>query len=166
MKTNLSLEDFTYRLAKAEDVKFYYEIVSDSVSRQNSFNSDPISYESHEKWFSNKLTDEIARMYVIEIRNDRVGQVRLEKEGNSAIVDIGIHPTWRGKGLGSLSIEKVTKRILADGFADEAVAWIKLENVISQKAFEKAGFARDLNRPVKKNAGCWVYRIKGDPIEK
>ncbi len=130
------------RVVTADDVKRYFDWANDPDTRQQSFNSAPIAWESHEAWFARKLGDPNALLLVYELENSEpFGQVRFEKQPDGeVIIGVSIDKLSRGRGLAS--------RLIANGCEVCRTVWgnvpvsayIKPDNQPSIRAFERAGF--------------------------
>lgn len=108
------------------------------------FNNDEIDYEEHKKWFNRKIEDENVRIYIAENENGKkLGQVRFEVgEGQGSNISVNLNPHFLGKGLGHRIIKSATVFFLEQRQEVERVtAEIFEENIVSQKAFEKAGYS-------------------------
>lgn len=132
--------------ATADDVQLYYVWVNDPATRQQSFNSEPISWEDHVAWFSRKLTDPNVLLLVFVVQGesgDPVGQVRFEKQPDGeAIIGVSVDASFRGKGLASWLIQAAVQTYQEDWGDVPITAYIKPENVASVRAFERAGFVQ------------------------
>ncbi|GAB3993560.1 hypothetical protein GCM10028807_29080 [Spirosoma daeguense] len=135
-----------YRTAQTADSQLYFDWANDPVTRQQSFNSTPISLETHTAWFTRKLADPNALLLVFfDEAKQPVGQVRFERKPvadmpDEIIISTSVDANHRGKGLAS--------QLIAQGCAIcqkrwEAVsihAYIKPDNQASIRSFERAGF--------------------------
>lgn len=54
------------RLARMQDCKMYFDWANDPMTRQQSYNSEPIPYVNHENWFINQLESNRSILYVVE----------------------------------------------------------------------------------------------------
>ncbi|GAB3540721.1 GNAT family N-acetyltransferase [Spirosoma fluminis] len=131
----------TYRLATPEDSPLYFDWANDPDTRRQSFNSDPISLETHEGWFDRKLAD--ANALLLLFSNEAgvpVGQVRFERTSGEVIIGASVDAHFRGKGLAS---ELIRQGCVAcrKQWGDLLIhAYIKADNQVSVRSFEKAGF--------------------------
>ncbi|GAB3491563.1 hypothetical protein GCM10027341_04720 [Spirosoma knui] len=131
----------TYRLATPEDSPLYFDWANDPDTRRQSFNSDPISLETHECWFSRKLAD--ANALLLMFSNEAgtpVGQVRFERTSGEVIIGVSVDTHFRGRGLAS---ELIRQGCVAcrEQWGDVLIhAYIKADNQASIRSFEKAGF--------------------------
>lgn len=128
------------RSVQAKDVDLLYNWSNDELVRAQSFSSEEIPYESHCKWFEQKLKDTKAILLIIEVEGVSAGIVRFDEKEDQVIIGVSIDGQFRGKGLGSEFI----KVGVAEFFKSSALtilASIKKENVASVKSFQKAGFS-------------------------
>ena len=110
-------------------------------NRKNFFNPDPVGREEHERWFNKKLRDAESIVYIAYYGGDKIGSVRFEKKEDYISTSVILSPNFKGMGFGSriiqlgvmtfISEKKPTKPIKAD---------IKSDNIVSIKAFQRAGF--------------------------
>ncbi|MBO0939410.1 GNAT family N-acetyltransferase [Fibrella sp. HMF5335] len=162
--------DYHARLATADDAQLYFEWANDPATRQQSFNSEPITWENHVTWFTRKLADPNALLLVFEVPSgDPIGQVRFEKRPDGeVIIGISLDAFFRGKGLASTLIRAgvgvCRERWGSPATAGHAIpisAYIKPENVASIRAFERAGFHFDHeSRKFGVNALCLTFNIE------
>ncbi len=111
--------------------------------RQQAFFSRPIAYADHRKWFRRMKDDARVRLYIAEnFRKEKIGQARFDRDGRrSSLISANLNPEFFGRRLGSRLVQEATRDFLKKYPAVKHVlADIKLNNVISQKAFVKAGY--------------------------
>jgi RimJ/RimL family protein N-acetyltransferase len=133
--------EVSLRHAVESDVQLTFEWVNDKSTRENSFSSEPIPFETHKKWWKAKMDDKNSLYLIAEIKGQPAGIVRFDKKEDSDNYTIGINIGCSYRGLG-LSHE-LLKRAWSSFFDihDASVeAYIKQENIPSIKSFEKAGF--------------------------
>lgn len=129
-------EEFSIRLAKTEDMKNVFDLSNDDTVRQNSIHTEKIEWETHVKWFENRLNNTNSPFYIIEsLSEDFIGQVRIDKKDEN-IISISIKKDFRGKGLAPDIIRECS---IKSKF-NEIYAYIKSDNIPSQNAFIKAGY--------------------------
>jgi len=136
-------EETEYYIQEADfsDLELYFEWANDPDTRSQSFNSNPIPFEEHQKWFAEKMGDESQLLLKLKRENESVGQVRFSIEGNTATVNYSLDKKFRGKGLSFVLMKKAIEYIIFHHPEIEKVqGWVKLENVASQKAFLKNAF--------------------------
>ncbi len=93
-----------------------------------------------------KLGGGESQVYILEDGEDKIGTLRLDFDGNEVTVSYSIAAEYRKKGYGTVLIrlaeEKVPQRTLMKAF-------VKQENVASNKIFQKLGYKRDGTQYVK-----------------
>jgi RimJ/RimL family protein N-acetyltransferase len=138
------MENIYLRTATKEDVDILYNWANDKAVRQNSFNTAPIPYENHVKWFNNILSDDTVLQYIMCDEADTpLGQIRLNLLRDKALISYSISPNHRGKGLGyKLLLLIIDKAKNACPDIKTLVGQVKYENISSIKVFEKCGFER------------------------
>ena len=109
--------------------------------RKNFFNTNPISWDEHEKWFKAKIKDSYTSIYIACSGKDKVGSIRFEDKSDVIKVSIMLNPDFLGKGFGSEVIRLGTERFIKEKNPYKPIhAEIKRDNIASLKAFQKAGF--------------------------
>jgi len=130
------------RYAKPEDCQLIWEWANDSNTRAVSFSSEPIPWESHVKWFSEKMRDSNCMFFIALDANDfPIGQIRYEVDGTEATVSVALAPSQRGKGYGTQIIQMASKKVFDCISIGIIHAYIKPDNTTSIRAFAKAGFS-------------------------
>ena len=129
------------REIEERDKQKTFEWANDPVTRQNSFNSDPILFEQHSIWYDSKLNDNTAHYFVCEVDSKPAGLVRFDfnEDEQLFIVGITIDENYRGRKLAADFLSKTCckfKRIASNPI----MAYIKEDNIASIRSFEKAGF--------------------------
>jgi RimJ/RimL family protein N-acetyltransferase len=71
-----------------------------------------------------------------------LGLARFDMQSHSATVSVSIDAEFRGQGWGARLIRKACEAFFAACPVARVKAYIKPDNVASQKAFAKAGFSR------------------------
>jgi UDP-2,4-diacetamido-2,4,6-trideoxy-beta-L-altropyranose hydrolase len=135
-------QGFVFRPVISEDCHLVWEWANDSVTRENSFSSDPIPWEDHIAWFNSKLADPHVIFYIIQIASVPIGQIWFRIDGQEAIVSINIAPAQRGKGYSGQIIRMASMRLIKTTMVRKIHAYIKPGNMTSIKAFIQGGYAR------------------------
>lgn len=129
------------RKAQKQDLMFYFQLRNEPSVRVLSFSAEPVDIATHTTWFSQKLQDPNTYLFVIEVGNELIGQIRVDVEDNQGEVSIAIVPEHRGKGYAALAIQEASERVFEEAaYVDAMVAHMKIENIASQKSFKRAGF--------------------------
>ena len=121
------------------DMDIIYKWINDDEVRNNSFNSDYIEYETHVKWFNEKINSNNIYMYIILNNNKEIGTIRLEKHNSKAIISYLISNEYRGKGYGNKVIDLIKKEAIINNI-DILEAVVKKDNIASRRIFINNGF--------------------------
>ena len=127
--------------AGPDDVRDVYELSNEPGVRKSSFNTQHIEFEEHEKWFIERLNDNSCIFMIARYREDVLGQVRFNVDGDEAVVSISISKKYRALGAGGIINRKALKYL--EAAAPDVVvvkAFIKKDNDFSVEFFEKAGY--------------------------
>lgn len=137
------MEDKVYlRRADREDVELFFKWVNEPAVRANSFNTEPIPWENHQKWFEKVLADAEVRIYVLMHDNLPVGQVRLVFEDSKWQISYSIVSAYRGQGYGKRILQLAENELISNGRNGEKLfAEVKAHNMASQRIFNSLGYA-------------------------
>ncbi|MBU5436664.1 GNAT family N-acetyltransferase [Tissierella sp. MSJ-40] len=129
----------SYKLVNVteNDCDLIFQWSNDKDVRLNSFNSNPIKYEDHIKWFKDKMKSNDSIMYIFKVCDGKVGLIRLDKlENNTYIINYSIAREHREKGYATILL-RLVKEKYKDSFL---IGKVKKENIASIKAFIKAEY--------------------------
>jgi RimJ/RimL family protein N-acetyltransferase len=143
MKAMRERNPLNLRYVRKIDCYWLWTLANHPVIRNTAYESDPIAWDDHQKWFNAKYNDPACTIYVAEKGQEAVGQIRFDLEENTAIVDLAVDPARHGRGYGTALIRKGTKRFIEKSKATHVFAYIKADNHASVRAFEKAGYTFD-----------------------
>lgn len=122
-------------------VDIYFDWANEQEVRMNSLNSETIKYEDHVKWFTDKVADTNAIMYLVKMKNEAIGQVRFDREEDRVFrINYSIAKGFRGKGLASLLLLKTIRKMQKDHGSFHLRATVKKDNIPSQKVFINLAF--------------------------
>ena len=150
-------EDIVITSAGEEDMRDIWEWRNHPAVRGNFFNTAAVSWEEHQKWFQERMSDSHCRIYIARRGEEKVGVIRFEPEGKGAQVSVHLNPVCLGQGLGSRVIRAGTRRFLKEQAAQPVIARIIKRNVASVKAFTKAGY-----RCLSEDEEVVTYGYEGD----
>ncbi len=129
------------RPAEQGDLMLTFELFSDPITRKMDFNQEPVSLETHQKWFRDVLTLPGKYQMIIDgLHQDKwipIGQVRVNDGGE---ISISLAPQFRNQRLGTPAIIAAIAHIQGNKDMKVLIAHIKQENTNSAKAFLRAGF--------------------------
>lgn len=132
---------FRFQNVRTKDRKQIYQWSNAPEVRAISFNTEPIKWADHCKWFAKKLKDPKCLFFKIKWLNHSIGQIRFELNGRTANISVSLGRKYRGQGLGTQAIRLSTKKIfnlVPRIFSVDA--FVRGENKSSVNAFLKAGF--------------------------
>ena len=147
------------RSATLADEGLYYAWANEFEVRQQSFNTEPIPLDQHQRWFRSRLQTSDALLRVLVDREGLpLGQIRFERvadEPARATISFSLDPVARGHGLAS--------ELLQLGVADLAQQWggpvdaygeVRVANAASARAFLRAGFVE--GPPPRQGVRCFM----------
>lgn len=166
-QNDLSAVAYTIRPARRSDSRLIYELAMDPRIRAMSTRSEEFTFEEHERWYAEKRANRLSAIWIMEVGDIPVGQVRYgiimprfcrdtDEEGvycecvdatcrcaqvtGSAEVAISIVPhEWR-KGY-ALTLLRETMPFVRDWLkVDTLVALVLRYNRPSRRLFRRAGF--------------------------
>ena len=131
------------RQAKEQDMDVLLHWANEKQVRQASFCSEPITSQQHQKWFQNVMKSDCIWQFIYEVNGCLIGQIRITVEDNAAVISYSIAKEHRGKGYGKRMV-KLLEREVRDNYPEisELRAYVKNENIASQKVFEGLGFGK------------------------
>ena len=130
----------TLRPAVHEDCERVWRWRNDEETRRASFDSSPVPFETHERWFLDSLRRRRRKVYIVVAGDRPSGVVRLDVTGRQATVSIHLAPEWRGRGVGPRALAALADVAFGRLGLVRLVARIKADNAASLAAFRRAGF--------------------------
>lgn len=140
-----------FREVKKEDCLKIFEIANDDEVRKSSFNSEKIMLNDHKIWFNNILNDASVKFYVLEFKDDLIGQLRLDFDEEFPVISISLNKEYRGLGLSKILLSKGLE--LVEG---KVIAYIKQDNFRSISFFKSMGFKKDCEVVIK---DCQAFKF-------
>jgi UDP-2,4-diacetamido-2,4,6-trideoxy-beta-L-altropyranose hydrolase len=140
---HLKGEKIWLRKAESCDSRLLWNWANRPEVRSAAFATEAIPWESHLRWFEDRLNRANCRIFVaFNDSDDAVGQVRFDlMDPDKAEVDVSVDSTHEGQGLGSAIIRMAATELFRE-FPNVIVhAYIKAQNQASLRAFQKAGFS-------------------------
>ena len=136
-------EIISVSLAKIKDVKLLLKIHNTSVKGGYLNSKNLIVYKVHFEWFKKKLKSN-SKIYIGKNSSKKkFGYVRFDEVKNNIFeVSLGNLPSFYGKGLGSLMLEKSIKKFKKNYKSIKIIAIVKKFNVRSAKCFLKNNFVK------------------------
>jgi UDP-2,4-diacetamido-2,4,6-trideoxy-beta-L-altropyranose hydrolase len=137
--------------ATMEDAEILFKWANDPVVRSYSFSSEPIIWENHLKWLSNKLSSLNSVIYIGSVDNQKIGQIRFDIIDEIAEIGISVDQKFRGKGFGFSLLTYAISCFFCEFQIQIVQAKIKSNNFASKQIFEHAGFHRTGNLLIDNN---------------
>lgn len=152
--------NYFIRKAVAKDVDTYFKWANDKGVRENSFNSEPIAYSSHCKWFNTALQRKDTLLYIFTSGdNIPIASIRFKKENDKAALSYLIDENFRGIGFGKRVIEEGTQIFFEENKEiTKVIALVKNNNIPSIKGFQACEFEEI--EYSKKNVKCFIKKLK------
>lgn len=138
------MEKIYLRHAKASDMDIFYAWRNEETVRKNSFNEDWVNYADHEKWFLAALSNPSEEIWVLCVKDERVGQVRLTYKEDEAHLSYSIAREYRGQGYGKMILRLLENEIFDREPIIKIIAQVKKENVASQVVFKSCDYSETL----------------------
>lgn len=127
-----------------QDCDLVFSLSNDPLVRACSFNTKPIEYVQHCKWFAKTVSDVNTFFLLIFDNKSFVGQVRFKRESEQStecVISLSITKEYRGKHIAGnflqLGIEELKKNWYN---IKTVVAEVKDENTASNALFLREGF--------------------------
>lgn len=140
-------ENVRLREATMDDMDLVFEWANDPEGRKNSFHTEPIPYDTHCNWYKNKMDSKDSNIYIYCEENRPAGQIRVDMEGQKAVISYFIEKNSRNRGHGKRIIQLLKEKVIHEyPQITELVAEVKKENYPSQKIFEDLGFTKHMER--------------------
>ena len=139
-KNNNKLKAFKIRLAKLSDSQDIWKLRNDKKTREMSENTKLVSWEAHQEWFKEKLSNSKSIIYIGETFDSHIlGMVRFDIVRTFYEISINLNPKYRGLNLShKLLLEVINK--FSEKNITELKAKVKSINTASIKCFIKSGF--------------------------
>lgn len=153
-----SEEKLRLRAASPEDMLLLWQWANDSVTRRNSFNSEPISWAEHKAWYAERIASPDTRFWILEFQHVPVGQIRYDRtDANKAQISFSIAPVYRGRTFGT-QLLRLSADLAGRELGVRAVeGFTFVENRASSHAFIKAGFNVIEEKSIAGHS-CFVFR--------
>lgn len=127
-----------------EDREIIWKWANDAETRAVSFFPEFIPWDEHLKWFKSKLDNQKCFFYLAVNQNGiPIGQVRVERNKDKAVISVSIDKIFRGCGYGSVVIGMASQMFFRACDESFINAYIKQSNKASECAFINAGYKKE-----------------------
>lgn len=134
--------DISLRAAGIEDCRDLFKWRNRPEIRKYFFDSEEVDYDSHEKWFREKIKNPGTKIYIAVKGDRKIGVIRFEFLNNDTVtVSVNLNSEYFYRGLGKKIIIVGTNKFMSESAGKYRVlARIKKENTHSIGAFSNAGY--------------------------
>jgi UDP-2,4-diacetamido-2,4,6-trideoxy-beta-L-altropyranose hydrolase len=123
------------------DRELIWHWANDEETRKASYSQANISWDEHIRWFDSVQRQKNHRFYIANNGCKKpVGQIRFALDGKDAIVSFSVAPESRRRGYGKEILIKAAKKLFNETNIEQISAYVKSENILSLRVFQKAGF--------------------------
>jgi RimJ/RimL family protein N-acetyltransferase len=123
------------REARSNDAELLFTWRNDPETRRQSRDTEAVDWEDHLEWLV-KVLEAPDRLLLIAVDDQGpIGTIRFDFVDKRAEISVTVAPERRGEGLAASLVREGTQGV--DAPVD---AWIRSDNEISRRAFERAGF--------------------------
>ena len=136
------------RPAVADDCRQVWSWRNDETTRAASFDSAPIGFETHRRWFDESLQRPDRHLFIVLADGYAAGVVRLDVAATAGMVSIYLALAWRGRGVGPSALAALERIAFGPLGLERMEARVKADNVASLAAFRKAGFVAVAAKPL------------------
>lgn len=153
---------FCIRPVVDADSRAIWQLANEPTVRAASFSTAAIPWESHRKWYRDKLTDPCCKYFVAESHDQTLlGQIRFDITDQDAFISVSIAPEYRAMGLGPDLIARTTETLFESVPVRQVHARVKTNNPASMRAFVKAGYAHEGTGDVNGQEAFYLLKRKG-----
>ena len=133
---------FDLRNVTKNDAKLLFNWANEPIARANALNPKIILWDEHIAWLTRKLADESVYMYVfVDEQQNNIGVIRFEKNIEGFVISYSIDKEYRGKGLGTVILEKGMEKLCQIVENPIFIGYVKKGNIASEKIFDRLGFS-------------------------
>ena len=126
------------RPATMDDASILLQWRNDESTRMASRNQEVVAEAEHLEWLKRSFADDNRKILIAEVDGQPVGTIRLDQnDEDSTEVSWTVAPSSRGKGIG-----KAIVRAAIAGTSGKLIAYVREENIASQKIATTVGFER------------------------
>lgn len=137
----MDARQITLREVTDADSELLWQWANDEETRKASYSQAPIPWDEHVRWFAAIRRQAGHRFYVAQNGDQKpVGQIRLARAGDEAVVSLSVAPEARRRGHGRRILVRAAERLFQESDAERLAAYIKADNPSSLRTFRKAGF--------------------------
>jgi UDP-2,4-diacetamido-2,4,6-trideoxy-beta-L-altropyranose hydrolase len=153
---SMNINNITLREVTDLDRELIWQWANDEETRKASYSQAYITWDEHIRWFDAVQRQKNHRFYIANNGSKKpVGQIRFAHDGNDAIVSFSVAPESRRRSYAKEILITAAKKLFNETNIEQISAYVKSENMLSLRVFQKAGF-----RPLENVAFCGVKSCK------
>lgn len=134
--------DLVLRTVNIHDSKTIFNWRNHPAIRLHSTHSEPITWETHQAWLNRVITDPDRLLYIATIRDEPVGVIRFDLDGDIAEVSLYLDPDQLGRGLGTALLIQGEEKIRNERRGiKEFIATVLANNYASHHLFNRCEYS-------------------------
>jgi len=150
--------DIALRHVREQDCEIIWQWANEPHTRSVSFFSNPIPWEDHRRWFTEKLHSQHCVFYMATNQYGvPLGQARINLGQSCPVISVSLDHDFQSLGLGSKLIRVASEQAMKERNLGRIDALIKNDNSASLRAFSKAGYK---NVGKEMHQGCAAVRMR------
>jgi len=111
---------------------------NDTTTRAHAFQPQEIKYDTHQKWFADKLNAKNSVIYIYCQDDVPIAQARIDMDGHFGLISCSVECAYRMQGLGGTLLELLESAVASElPQVKTLVAQVKYANIASQRKFEQ-----------------------------
>jgi len=131
---------FRLRPARSDDAPLVLSWRNDPVAVAFSKSGIKVDRRVHDRWMTRVLAGPASRLWIGQVGNLPVGQVRVDVKTGIGTVSVGVDPAQRGRGYGTALLEGLKTVLLNDYQIVELIGDVSEDNLPSRRIFLNADF--------------------------
>ena len=148
--------------SKQSDLRFILNLYNLNIKKRFFNSNDMVSFSNHKKWYNNFIKSKSSSLYVVSIKNRKIGYVRFTNLfKNIYSVSIAILNKYFSTGVSSKLINIAIKKLFQKKKNFTLIALIKKNNLRSKIFFLKNKF---VIQKIKKNCYLSAFLKKDNNI--
>lgn len=158
--SDITADRLHVRYACFKDAELLWQWANDHTVRSNSFHPESIPFDKHIAWYKEKLASHNTRIWILELNQVPVAQVRYESvDTYTAEIHFSVASDYRGKGIGTESLVLTSVLACKELTVERLRGIVFKSNVASARTFKKAGFECTDEKWISGNL-CTVFVMK------
>ena len=142
MSKTLNAATWKLRPASAADCALLWEWANDPRVRSMAFFTEPIPWEHHQRWFSDKMASPLTHLFVLQDDNLMpIGQIRFDSVVDGVFeIDVSISSNHRGCGASIALLDLGENALRKNAQVRSLRALVKKHNAASLALFRRVGY--------------------------